>query len=203
MVPEQSAPAPIKYDLNNPPMMLPGKRRATRRVWGAAVAQYLTALGAGVGLDPARQRITSVVDAREMVTQVRLTHPLLEIAADVRQGGDGVGLSYQPGPESPIWTTRGPDAVQYSGVFRDATAPSCHRLTHRMRWLAGLEDCAVSPRARQDALECLRRFAQRPAQRQRPSEYPDEEIGRIFAGEGAEATAADVRLNCRFAVQSL
>jgi hypothetical protein len=136
------------YDLNNPPWLPPGEFPEIRRAWASAVAQYLKALRAGVGLDPVGQQINSEVDARGLVTRVRLTHPLLEIAAYLRGGGTSVGIFYQSGPQSPLWATRHPDEVQYYGVFRDATAPPARRLIRRMRWLAGFEAAAVSRNAR-------------------------------------------------------
>lgn len=138
------------YDLVHPPWLPPGKRLATRRVWAAAVAEYLAAVGAAVGLDPARQRITTLVDdqwisaqAKRILNTVRLTHPLLEVSVytyrSARAPHVRVGLGYRPGPNSPL-SLRRPDSVTYFGVFRDATTPSDRRLIDRMSWLAGLED---------------------------------------------------------------
>ena len=134
------------YDLDHPPWLPPGKRPATRRVWAAAVAEYLAAAGTAVGLDPGRQRITTLVDERwisaraeRVLNTVRLTHPLLEVSVYTYRGGTRVGLRYRPGPSSPL-SLRPPDHVSYSAVFRDATAPGGRRLIDRLTWLAGLED---------------------------------------------------------------
>jgi hypothetical protein len=148
-LPPSVPPTRAIYDLDHPPWLPPGKRPATRRVWAAAVAEYLVAVGSAVGLDPGRQRITTLVDERwisaqaerGVVNTAHLTHPLLKISvytyrsARVRR----VGLRYRPGPGSPL-SLRPPDDVSYSAVFRDATAPSARRLIDRLSWLAGLED---------------------------------------------------------------
>jgi len=147
-LPPSVPPTRPTYDLDHPPWLPPGKRPATRRVWAASVAEYLATVGAAVGLDPGRQRITTIVDERWIsakaergaVNTVRLEHPLLEIAVYVHRGRTRVGLFYQPGPRSPLWATRDPDSVQYFAVFRDATAPSGRGLIDRLTWLAGLQE---------------------------------------------------------------
>jgi hypothetical protein len=146
-LPPSDPPKQAIYDLDHPPWLAPGKRPATRRVWAVAVAEYLAAVGAAVGLDSARQRIATLADERwssaqaeRVLNTVRLDHPFLEIEVCIYRsaGARCVALRYRPGSSSPL-SLRPPDDVSYSAVFRDATAHSGRRLIDRLTWLAGLE----------------------------------------------------------------
>jgi hypothetical protein len=133
-----------QHDVAHSPWEPPIENLADRRAWANAVALYLSTLGEAVGLDGGATQIRKVLDHRGMASRVCLAHPLVEIEVFLYRTRTGIGLFYQPGLESPQRRSREyPGGRQYSAVFRDATTPTDDRLVHRLRWLAGFENCSV------------------------------------------------------------